>query len=588
MIVFRKQERWGSTAEALKHLMRLVSDLGQKLSASASRHAAAVELLIEYGEFESALMDSASAERDELDPFSEPLREAALLTGELLYESWADRPDSMPPILARLEAALGRMAGLALPGRVCFRVSEGFVHYGIVPETYIRAAEKFYRENRPERAVCIGIRSIGASLSAVVGSVLRRYGCDVLSWTLRPRGHPFDRFLDLAPDLAAEMKKYRHDFILLVDEGPGLSGSSLCSAARFFSELGVKDGRIVLFPCWEPDGSDFISEDARARWTRHAKYSARFEEVWMENGRLAASLPRPELTDISAGNWRWLVYKTEGQTDPSSLPAVHPHHEQRKYLCGGNGHTRHLAKFAGLGRYGRVKQSRMERLASAGFVPAPNGLANGFLISPFIEGRPFSQKEFIRGDLLRTIAEYIAFIGRSFPAPDGAPSPEEMLEMIRINVEEGLGPDWLKGLDGVQGLQRIFEEGRPVGIDGRMFPHEWIRTERGFLKSDSVDHHMDQFFPRCQDPAWDIAGTCIEFALDRQQKDYLIDRYQSLTKDGTIRRKLPGYSIAYLAYRLGYTTLAADSLGPEGDGMRFRAMAERYRVMLQRLIRLHS
>jgi hypothetical protein len=51
--------------------------------------------------------------------------------------------------------------------------------------------------------------------------------------------------------------------------------------------------------------------------------------------------------------------------------------------------------------------------------------------------------------------------------------------------------------------------------------------------------------------------------------------------------RLPFFLIAYLAYRLGYTTLAATALGPSPDGARFTRLTRRYAAVLRRAIGAH-
>jgi hypothetical protein len=114
-----------------------------------------------------------------------------------------------------------------------------------------------------------------------------------------------------------------------------------------------------------------------------------------------------------------------------------------------------------------------------------------------------------------------------------------------------------------------------------MLPHEWIRTRTGYLKTDAVHHHDDHFFPGCQDIAWDVAATCLEFRLDLQQRRRLIERYRILSRDATIAARLPLHAITYLTFRQGYTTLAASTLGENSaDGRRFAEAALRYRELL--------
>lgn len=580
MIVFRKREELIESREKAESIRKLLLRMGGVREPS---HEAVVELFIEFAELETAVADMLCMDGENVLPLSRALRELALLCGEILRLSWTGKTDALRPVLLRFRENFETIFQgnvFKIPEFLCVRVSEGYVHYGIFPEMYIQAAEKFWRERRPRRAVCIGIRSIGTGLSAAVGAVLKHYGCEVYSFTLRPRGHPFDRKINSSRDFDRALESFKADAYLIVDEGPGLSGSSLCSTAEKLSSLGIDDARIVIFPCWEPDGKRFVSKSAASRWERHRKYSASFEEAWFKTDKLTSQLPGRDLRDISAGGWRTLFYAGR------DAPAVHPNYEQRKYLCAGNG-NRYLAKFAGLGRYGRRKYSRMEKLVETGLVTAPHRIVSGFLITDFTEGRPFMPRDCIRKDLVNSMAGYLAFIRKTFKAREAIPA-DEMIYMIKTNVREGLGEGWPRLIDKMDTLRAAFDAGEPVEIDGRMFPHEWIRTEQGYLKADGVDHHMDQFFPGSQDCAWDVAGSCFEFGFDKAQRDFFIDRYQSLTGDKLIRWKLPFYSIAYLSFRLGYAVLCYESLGETEDALKFRRMADGYRRALRGLITLHA
>jgi hypothetical protein len=109
-----------------------------------------------------------------------------------------------------------------------------------------------------------------------------------------------------------------------------------------------------------------------------------------------------------------------------------------------------------------------------------------------------------------------------------------------------------------------------------MLPHEWLRTSSGYLKLDGLDHHDDHFFPGPRDVAWDVAGTCVEFELGPAARWQFVERYRCESRDETIAARLPSYAVAYLAFRTGYATMAAESLGWTPDGRRFAALARRY------------
>jgi hypothetical protein len=61
----------------------------------------------------------------------------------------------------------------------------------------------------------------------------------------------------------------------------------------------------------------------------------------------------------------------------------------------------------------------------------------------------------------------------------------------------------------------------------------------------------------------------------------LVERYRSLSGDSTITARLPLHAITYLAFRLGYSTLAASNLGQHSDGLRFSEAALRYGELLR-------
>lgn len=591
MIVYRSPERAIEVAPLLDRL----HDHARR---DAAGHDTLVELLIDFGEFEAALADGQSPDADADTPMTRALRDVALALGRALRGSWRGTPAPRRrrrwPVLA---GALARLVSAELPSRLTVRVPEGYAYYGLYPETYVAAAECFARERASPSVVCIGIRSIGTSLSAAVGGALQERGCAVAAYTVRPRGHPFDRMLRLSPALEAALRARSASHFLVIDEGPGLSGSSITCVASALSALGVPDERIALFPSWNADAERFRSAAARARWPRHRKYVVPFEDLLSSGSGWLGGPPAgtEARTDVSGGEWRRLLY-----ADEREWPAVQPQHERRKYLVGSapaaggrrgdtlgmrmaaTGPARHawrLFKFAGLGSYGRAKLARAEQLADAGFGPPVLGLAHGFLIMPLLDGTPLRAGE-IDSELLGTMARYLAFLVRCSPA-ELPPRFDDDLEMMRINIAAGLGDPWAERLAGFEKYRAAAVERSAVVTDGRMMPHEWLRTPGGYVKTDGVDHHDDHFFPGCQDIAWDAAGCCVEFDMPAAARGELVARYTALAHDDSLARRLPFYIVAYLAYRFGYATMGADALGQSRDGDGLRALAQRYGRLLR-------
>ncbi|CAG0947461.1 hypothetical protein ANRL1_04148 [Anaerolineae bacterium] len=567
MIVYRKSEEESVTAE----LLREVASLASRAESGALRHEAATELLMETGRLEAGITDALFPEADGFNEMTKAARRASVLAGHVFVASWEGRLREAAECAARLTAELEGLSVMALPWRIRTRVPEGYVHYGLYPEVYIKAARDFFESEKPQDAVCIGLRSIGTSLSAVVSATLETLGCRVRSFTLRPKGHPFRRKARCSERLEEALKSAGSRF-LIVDEGPGLSGTSFSSAARKLSSLGVADNAIFLFPSWVPDGSSFISAEARLTWGRHKKYSASFEDLWVRSGRLAREASvEGGLVDISAGSWRSLFYERA-----SDYPPTHPRHERRKYLGGGS----MLLKFAGHGRYGREKLERAARLAEAGHGVPVAGLCNGFIKTEFIDARPLRPGD-LNQLLLDEMASYLSFIRRAFRAAKRMDFDEFALMATR-NITLGLGGEWAERAAGLEAMKGVYESGTPVEVDGRMHPVEWLLTKKGYRKADTVDHHSDQFFPSSQDISWDIASAIVEFDMSPMERRYLVSRYSASAKEKVDGQRLRLYMIAYLAFRLGYASFAAEELAETPEGPRFSSMSAQYAGRLKR------
>jgi hypothetical protein len=320
-----------------------------------------------------------------------------------------------------------------------------------------------------------------------------------------------------------------------------------------------------------------------------------FEALWLESGRLAEGVGARRLVDFSAGQWREHVYSGEER-----YPAVQPQHERRKYLVSpaqasvssttppqrgapaASEDAPLLLKFAGLGRFGRKRLALAEALAEASFSPPPLGICNGFLVSRLIEGRPLEAGTPDRA-LLEAIARYLAYRCEALPSSRAIPF-DDLEHMIHTNCAEGLGEGCAGRLDFLETVRGAVLDRTTVAIDGRMLPHEWLETAIGFRKADAVDHHDDHFFPGCQDIAWDLAGAAVEFGFDERAQRFLVERYAALSGDVGVSRVLPFYRVAYLAFRLGYTTLGAETVGEGGEQVRLERAARRYRALLRRVI----
>jgi hypothetical protein len=344
-----------------------------------------------------------------------------------------------------------------------------------------------------------------------------------------------------------------------------LSGTSFACAAEAAARAGAPDERVHLFPSWDADGSSLRSERAGLRWARHRRWATSFEEVVLP--RLAAPWGGGALRDLSAGQWRDLHCGEE-------RPAIQPQHERRKYLLERPGEPPILLKFAGLGARGERTLARTRAQAEAGIGPEVLGLADGFLAYRWHPGRPARSSD-LGSSLIDAMARRAAFAAQE---ATGAPRFDDILAMTRLNLAEGLGAT--PRLGWMDALRRTVASRPAVACDGRMMPHEWLLAEGRVLKCDGVDHHDDHFWPGPQDPAWDLVGAAVEWGLDAAAREALVGSYLARVHDRGLREVLPFYQVAYLAWRLGYASLAAETLGASPDGLRMAVLRDRYRAML--------
>ena len=156
---------------------------------------------------------------------------------------------------------------------------------------------------------------------------------------------------------------------------------------------------------------------------------------------------------------------------------------------------------------------------------------------------------------------------------------DDLREMAVTNVGEALGPHAADGMNALIDDAIGFSEPK-VAVDGRMLPHEWLATPDGVMKVDALEHHADDFWPGCRDVAWDVAGTIVEFNLQPSEVDWFVSSYARSSHDLTIRKRLPLYEAAYLAYRVGYTGLCAATLGDPVEAAAFTRLADRYHRLL--------
>ncbi len=532
MLVFRENKSRGSAESRCAELGAGICALLE--SGQAARGDDCLALLLLAAELECALADHGH----------DAARKAALLCDELARALLA----AEQPLGAR--RWVDELRAQRLPAELEFVRAEGYAYYGLEPRAYAALARAVPLRSRAP--LVIGVRSIGCSLSAVFCAALARRGALPQRFTVRPEGHAYARRLRFAAKELELLAGRRDSDVFVVDEGPGLSGSTFLAVADELSRAGFAGERIHLCCSHVPDPERLLAPEASRRWSRYRTLVAP-----------PAHVPRG-YRDLSAGAWRTLTYRS-----PRDWPACWQQQERLKFrsLEGDE-----LWKFEGLPPYDRGPRARAEALADAGFAPALRRTRRGYFAFDWYPGGPECRAP---GDPapVERLASYAAFRAKSLALPNA--DTRALEQVTEQNVAEALNVSLPAGFR--------LELARPVIADGRMMPHEWLLAPRGELvKADAIDHGDDHLFPGPTDIAWDLAGAVIEWELDAAETAELLAHYRRSSGDDASKR-CGAYAVAYCALRVGACSLAMLSASAAERKRLSRARA-RYRNALARAL----
>jgi len=535
MYVFRDGRRTLSGAELIASL---ASALGRWQMAPEHRtEDLALSALIAAGELECALLDDAYEPSESIGFAAEITDTVArgLLTGEKHSLS------SILQTLARIQVAHSYHVA----------VQEGFAYYALHPRKLALLLQSIPLKSR---TAVLGIRSIGVTLSAVAKATLRLRGIECRRITVRPTGHPYDRKLQVTPELREWVEHSVSEF-LIVDEGPGISGSSFLAVAEALEECGVHNKHIHLVGSREVDPATLRAETAAARWPRY-----HFHQV-----QSAPLAPLEAGESLSGGAWR-RRFRCEHDTMPATWAPLEP----AKYFAKDE---RSIFKFEGFGHYGEEAGERAILLAARGFSPRYLRNQNGFGRYEFLPGRTLNSGD-RSSEVITSMAEYLAWRGKAF-ASAAAQTPE-LEKMLCWNWHsefgEELEPDesWLK-------VERV------TVCDARMMPQEWLCTSAGkLLKLDAASHGDNHFFPGPCDIAWDVAGAIVEWEMLGRARERFLSEYESRSGD-RVRDRLYPYTLAYVIFRLGWCKMASLAMHGEYDETLLERDYYRYRTLAMHL-----
>lgn len=520
---------------------------GRQLTASLARRLRALvdspadpeltlSALLEAGELEAALADMASPDLPRVQSITDSL--ASLLLAPSLAGCWTSR-------------LLDLLAEVTPPPQAQISPHEGFAYYALHPLDFGELAGSI--PDAPSYAV-IGIRSIGTTLSAMTAAHLKTRGVSADRITVRPFGHPYDRRTTFTADQVAWVGAHRdrRSQFVIADEGPGISGSSFLSVADALIAAGVEPGHITFLCSRQPDSEHLRAPNAAQRWLA-------IRAFYLDSTR---RVPPEAALYLGAGAWR-----AHFLPDPAQWPASWITMERIKFLSADG---RWLFKFEGLGHFGETLHARAQLLAEAGFSPPPTKCQHGFIAYPTIAGAPLWQPH-LNQVILDRIAEYCAFRAAHLPAPH-APLTE-LQTMVRVNLREEFGLD-------DHALVSALECADPVIADGRMLPHEWISTAERIFKVDGVGHGDDHFFPGPTDIAWDLAGAIVEWRLDAQASEYLLQRYRQLRGGRGVAHRVRAFLLAYSVFRMAFCKMGTAAMRGTEEEPRLQTACAGYRQLV--------
>jgi hypothetical protein len=336
MLVWDDQVRLACPHEKLATIAQALRQLAD-LPAGIERHAALVVALIEAGELAQGLADETFLEAGRDTPSATDAAAMALLLriAEAVRRSWDSGLARLGPTPADEVRALGAMP---LPSTIRSKRAEGFALYSLYPESYLQAASAL-PAGPPTRV--IGIRSIGVPLAALVAAAL---GAPT-PVTLRPVSDPPHRKVALAEELATGLLADPAARFAVVDEGPGLSGTSFGAVADFLEDHGVAPERIHFLASHRGPLAPWARPRHRRRWARASRHAVDLAdllvrcprrpehrlEAWVAD--LVGSSEEP-LEEISGGRWRPRRYPRE-----ADWPACNLYLERRKFLLRAGGGT---------------------------------------------------------------------------------------------------------------------------------------------------------------------------------------------------------------------------------------------------------
>jgi hypothetical protein len=548
-------------------------------------------LLIQAGQFEQAFTDYLSAVGSAVsDELTSSIQRITDLAADAFYSRLVKRETAdRRALLVAMQAALAR---LTVFQDVCLviKVPEGLQSYALYPEAYVASARRWagkHRATDSNQATVIGIRSIGTTLSAAITATLRSMDWQIARFTVRPMGHPFRRRTSL------EGHRFnRRSLVIIADEGPGLSGSSMASAAAAVVEAGADPQKLSFFPGHAGEPGAQATSEVRRWWEVISRFVTSQSSLRWDGNSLHQCLALKwtndavQFEDLSAGAWRAKAYPDESCWPPLARPFA-----SIKLRSSDPGGKCVSWKFVGLGPWiddqtDSLHQAWKQSLdrADQGWSPPPLATSHGYLAVAWMRGTPLRPLDAKDPRIIEHIGRYIAQVaGPRLPSVEQSAAIERLAQMLYSNTKEALG-------ETLADRTRLFfahaQNGQhsPSYGDGRMAPHKWLRTGDGRIwKTDGLAHQADHTVVGRQSVLWDVAATLIEWKLDARAAARLLG---TIERSGIVieRDALKFHCLCYAGFKLGQMAFCEQVEAEPGEKARLSKARCEYQEALRSLL----
>src|SRR5215467_1729293 len=300
LLVFRESQR-----RVCGHKLKAALADQLRLLCSGNSRKLLIGALLRVGELECGLADADGEGAHTAELLTDRIADALLQGGRWGGYPEADFQTSNSPSAnfqyISFQTLLDAAQRLPAIEQLSIATPEGFAYYALHPLAYADVLDQVCGPEAP--LLIVGIRSIGTTLSAVMAAAARRQERKIDRLTVRPQGHPYNRSAEFSAQQLAAIDQYVPSgaTFAVVDEGPGLSGSSFLAVAEALERAGAPQEKIVLVSSHAPNIGALCAVDAARRWRRFRCVAVSGEER------------RPSRAGdfIGGGKWRNRVFASE-------------------------------------------------------------------------------------------------------------------------------------------------------------------------------------------------------------------------------------------------------------------------------------